>query len=136
LRFHDLRHTFGTRMIAKADIVRVKEWMGHADVQTTMRYLHYVPRPDDARLVDEAFALDEPAEPRAHADRAPASAGRIEGTRRLAVADVGQPGFDVAAVEAPVAADDDRRKPAVSPAGVLVTPMSAVRRAAARPGRQ
>ena len=36
LRFHDLRHTFGTRMIAKADIRRVQEWMGHADVQTTM----------------------------------------------------------------------------------------------------
>jgi integrase len=30
LRFHDLRHTFGTRMIAKADIRRVQEWMGHA----------------------------------------------------------------------------------------------------------
>jgi integrase len=37
LRFHDLRHTFGTRMIAKADIRRVQEWMGHADIQTTMR---------------------------------------------------------------------------------------------------
>ena len=32
LRFHDLRHTFGTRMIAKADIRRVQEWMGHAEV--------------------------------------------------------------------------------------------------------
>jgi integrase len=57
LRFHDLRHTFGTRTIAKADILRVKEWMGHADVATTMRYLHYAPRPGDARLVAEAFAL-------------------------------------------------------------------------------
>ena len=55
LRFHDLRHTFGTRMIAKADIRRVQEWMGHADVQTTMKYLHYVPREEDARLVAEAF---------------------------------------------------------------------------------
>jgi integrase len=60
LRFHDLRHTFGTRMIAKADIRRVQEWMGHADVQTTMKYLHFVPREDDAALVAEAFALDEP----------------------------------------------------------------------------
>jgi integrase len=57
LRFHDLRHTFGTRMIGRADILRVKEWMGHANVQTTMRYLHFVPRPDEARLVDEAFAV-------------------------------------------------------------------------------
>ncbi len=60
LRFHDLRHTFGTRMIAKADIRRVQEWMGHADIQTTMRYLHYAPRSEDAALVAEAFALSEP----------------------------------------------------------------------------
>jgi integrase len=57
LRFHDLRHTFGTRMIAKADIRRVQEWMGHADIQTTMRYLHYAPREEDAQLVAEAFSL-------------------------------------------------------------------------------
>jgi integrase len=63
LRFHDLRHTFGTRMIAKADIRRVQEWMGHADIQTTMRYLHYAPRREDARLVAEAFALDTPVVP-------------------------------------------------------------------------
>lgn len=60
LRFHDLRHTFGTRMIAKADIRRVQEWMGHADVQTTMKYLHHAPRDDDAALVAEAFRA-EPA---------------------------------------------------------------------------
>ena len=60
LRFHDLRHTFGTRMIAKADIRRVQEWMGHADIQTTMRYLHYAPREEDARLVAEAFGLTRP----------------------------------------------------------------------------
>jgi integrase len=55
LRFHDLRHTFATRVIAKADIVRVQEWMGHADIQTTRKYLHYAPRPDDAQLVADAF---------------------------------------------------------------------------------
>jgi integrase len=43
LRFHDLRHTFGTRMIAKADIRWVQEWLGHADIQTTMRCLHHAP---------------------------------------------------------------------------------------------
>jgi integrase len=61
LRFHDLRHTFGTRMIAKADIRRVQEWMGHADIQTTMRYRHYAPREEDARLVAEAFAVSDVA---------------------------------------------------------------------------
>jgi integrase len=62
LRFHDLRHTFGTRMIAKADIRRVQEWMGHADIQTTMRYLHFAPRAEDAALVAEAFAVPQPAD--------------------------------------------------------------------------
>ena len=60
LRFHDLRHTFGTTMIRKADIVRVQEWMGHADIETTRKYLHFAPRPDDARLVAQAFAVDQP----------------------------------------------------------------------------
>jgi integrase len=55
LRFHDLRHTFGIRMIARADIRRVQEWMGHSDVQTTMKYPHYVPRHDEAALVADAF---------------------------------------------------------------------------------
>jgi integrase len=58
LRFHDLRHTFGTRMIAVADIRRVQEWMGHADVQTTMRYLHYAPRAEDAALFAQAFGIE------------------------------------------------------------------------------
>jgi integrase len=57
LRFHDLRHTFGTRIIAKADIRRVQEWMGHANIETTMQYLHYAPRPEDAALVGEAFDI-------------------------------------------------------------------------------
>jgi integrase len=60
LRFHDLRHTFGTRMIAKADIRRVQEWMGHADIQTTMKYLHYEAREEDAELVASAFEVESP----------------------------------------------------------------------------
>src|SRR5207253_8041242 len=61
LRFHDLRHTFGTRMIGQADIRRVQEWMGHADIQTTMKYLHYESRKEDAELVAKAFRV-EPVE--------------------------------------------------------------------------
>ena len=56
LRFHDLRHVFGTAMIRRVDIVRLQEWMGHADIQTTRQYLHYASRPDDARTVAEALA--------------------------------------------------------------------------------
>lgn len=63
LRFHDLRHTFGTRVIGVADIRRVQEWMGHANVQTTMQYLHYVPRPQDAALVGRAFEPSRPPAP-------------------------------------------------------------------------
>jgi integrase len=48
-------------MIAKADIRLVQEWMGHADIQTTMRYLHFAPRNEDAALVAEAFRTDAPA---------------------------------------------------------------------------
>ena len=41
-RFHDLRHTFATRLIEKnIDIVVAKELMGHADISTTMIYVHY-----------------------------------------------------------------------------------------------
>ncbi|MEO8967568.1 MAG: tyrosine-type recombinase/integrase [Solirubrobacteraceae bacterium] len=68
LRFHDMRHTFGTRMITKADIRRVQEWMGHADIQTTMRYLHYAPGAEDAALVAEAFAVAQPADDTVRAD--------------------------------------------------------------------
>jgi integrase len=74
MRFHDLRHTFGTRMIARADIRRVQEWMGHADIQTTMKYLHYAPRHDDAALVADAFRPDPArATPAPGASRLPAS---------------------------------------------------------------
>jgi hypothetical protein len=45
-------------VIGKTDICRVQEWMGHANVQTTMQYLHYVPRVQDAQLVAEAFELE------------------------------------------------------------------------------
>ena len=55
LRFHDLRHTFGTIAINRADIVQVQAWMGHADIKTTQRYLHYKARADEAELLSGAF---------------------------------------------------------------------------------
>ncbi len=60
LRFHDLRHTFGTLAIQRASILQVKAWMGHADVQTTMRYLHHKSRADEATLLEGAFATSTP----------------------------------------------------------------------------
>jgi integrase len=41
-RFHDLRHTFGTRLAQKgADIFHISKLMGHRNISTTMRYLHH-----------------------------------------------------------------------------------------------
>jgi integrase len=63
LRFHDLRHTFGSLSINVASIVQVQAWMGHADVQTTMRYLHHKSRADDAQLLSAAFRPKKPKPP-------------------------------------------------------------------------
>jgi len=65
LRFHDLRHTFGSLAITRADIVEVQAWMGHADIQTTMRYLHYRDRSDAAGRLADAFKVAPPPRPRA-----------------------------------------------------------------------
>jgi len=62
LRFHDLRHTFGSLAINVASIVQVQVWMGHADIKTTMRYLHHKSRADDARLLSAAFETRSAAE--------------------------------------------------------------------------
>ncbi|HWE32274.1 MAG TPA: site-specific integrase [Solirubrobacteraceae bacterium] len=62
LRFHDLRHTFGSLAITRADIVEVQAWMGHADIQTTMRYLHYRDRGQAAERLADAFHVKSPDE--------------------------------------------------------------------------
>ena len=41
LRFHDLRHTFASRLSARAaDIVTINDLLGQASIATTMRYAH------------------------------------------------------------------------------------------------
>lgn len=41
LRFHDLRHTFASRLIKKGvDLIIVRDLLGHASVVTTQRYTH------------------------------------------------------------------------------------------------
>ena len=56
-RFHDLRHTFGTRMAAAGVPMRtLQEWLGHRDFKTTMIYADYQPGAGEAGLVNAAFA--------------------------------------------------------------------------------
>ena len=51
--FHDLRHTFGTLAAQVWPVHDVQAFMGHADIQTTMRYLHHVPKHDAAARFTE-----------------------------------------------------------------------------------
>jgi integrase len=49
LRFHDLRHSFGTLAVRVFPLSDVKAYMGHADIATTMVYVHHVPQHDAAQ---------------------------------------------------------------------------------------
>ena len=56
ITFHELRHTFGTRMAAAGTPMRTLQyWMGHADSKTTQIYAHYQPSDQEADAVDRAF---------------------------------------------------------------------------------
>lgn len=53
--FHDLRHTFGTLAVQVFPLTDVKAYMGHANVTTTERYAHHVPKVDAAKRFGEAI---------------------------------------------------------------------------------
>jgi integrase len=77
VRLHDLRHTFGTIAVQAFPLTDVKAFMGHADIQTTMVYVHHVPQHDAAdrltRLVaaaqDSNLPLPVRSEPRVRSSR-------------------------------------------------------------------
>lgn len=57
IRFHDLRHTFGTQAAAAGVPLRtLQEWMGHRDYQTTLIYADYAPRSHERAMMERAFA--------------------------------------------------------------------------------
>jgi integrase len=69
VRFHDLRHTFATRLAASGQPMRtIQEFLGHADSKTTQIYAHYAPSAHEVEMVNAAFADESPA---ADAESAP-----------------------------------------------------------------
>lgn len=53
-RFHDLRHTFATRMAAAGAPMRaLQEWLGHSDLRTTLIYADYALDPNQGALYAE-----------------------------------------------------------------------------------
>jgi integrase len=67
VRFHDLRHAFGSTAVKAFPLSDVQAMLGHAHVTTTMRYVHHRPGKDDAAKLaagfgDEAVPAFEEAE--------------------------------------------------------------------------
>jgi integrase len=61
LRFHDLRHTYGSLLVAGGvDLASVKAAMGHSRITTTERYLHARSASDMAQRFSEALAFGLP----------------------------------------------------------------------------
>ena len=49
IRFHDLRHTYGTLLVqAGVDVRMVQELLGHSTMRMTQRYVHLAAEPGDA----------------------------------------------------------------------------------------
>lgn len=65
LRFHDLRHTYGSLLAASGiDLVTIQAAMGHSALSTTSRYLHARPASQQAEAFTRAFESPLTGEPR------------------------------------------------------------------------
>ena len=65
VRFHDLRHTFGTHCAAQGIPMRtLQEWMGHGTLATTEIYADYAPSAQEKSMIERAFSQPEVEEER------------------------------------------------------------------------
>ena len=45
IRMHDMRHTFASlALMDGVDVPTVQKWLGHKNIQTTMRYIKLLPQ--------------------------------------------------------------------------------------------
>ena len=56
IRIHDLRHSYCTMAVRAYRVDEVKAYAGHADIATTMRYVHHVPAHDAADRLSAVVA--------------------------------------------------------------------------------
>jgi integrase len=61
VKLHGLRHAAGSILARAADPVFVRDYLGHAKLSTTDRYVSAKHRPEDLERLNRAFALPEPA---------------------------------------------------------------------------
>jgi integrase len=59
IRFHDLRHSFGTQAIQRFDVYTVQRWLGHKSITTTEKYLHYRADANAAQAMDALWQTSD-----------------------------------------------------------------------------
>ena len=71
--FHDLRHTFGTLAVRVWPLSDVRAYMGHAQIETTMKYAHHIPKEKAAAELSALIEREKQGPP------VPRSVPRIRG---------------------------------------------------------
>ncbi|MHB8659698.1 MAG: tyrosine-type recombinase/integrase [Solirubrobacteraceae bacterium] len=64
VRLHGLRHAAGSLLARTTDAVFVRDFLGHAKLATTDRYLSAKLRPEELERLDRAFAPTSPSPPK------------------------------------------------------------------------